>query len=1721
MPMSFQASSDNARNTITSSPEAKKIDVRWIASCESAVMETDEGIDTLWLCDPEDGSRWIARRAFHANINAYARLQREVCAGRKLAQIAECQVPRAIWDSDFLYLVFKAAPSMCALKDSPETAAVPTFLRLAIACTQELARWHEAGLAHGDLRHEHIFVDESNVLFIASGRLKDDDMRIQSAKSLPYRAPELDQGEKPGPYADLYALGTIFFRLLAGSAPLPGEAIDDWQYAHSAIEPTALSALRPDVPAQLGRLIAKLLSKNAKSRYSSARSLLADLARCQSEYAASQNITGFDLDAVGALTDKFISQRVHGRENELEQLQNALNRVQATGTTEVVMLAGRAGVGKSVLAKWLLKRAQLSGGSIGEGKCDQLGAEIPYAVIVQSVRMLLLGILGQEQEQVEKLSQRWLERLSGHSNSVTELVPEARHILGASEPAFSPLTPQGQARTERALVRSFEAFAERGRPTVIFLDDLQWADDATHSFLEEFIANPPGDVLLIGAYRDNDNTFFQRYLQAKHATRSAAANFLELTVEPLTITAFKEIVADALKRSGAKLGGLVEILHAKSGGNPYFAQQLLHSWVDGGVLELVSGGDEWRWVEEKMALTGYADHVVDLLIQRIVRLPATSRKVLQSLGCIGVRSEVELLARVSDLDCNEFAIAIEQLATTGLLVRLGSSCVFQHDRVLEAAYALTPPGERSAAHARVARSMITYWRDCLDDVAYEIGNQIEKVALEDIIEEEKPTFAHLLLAAARRAQRASAVGRAVEYVRTAQSLMTAHSWDIGYAPAYEAALIECECLVALGELALAAECIEAILPRAISPLARASVHKVEAVLHTLQSDYRQAIEVALAGLGMLGVPLRRDPSAAEVQEAYDSVLRALDGRQISELVDLPICEDEEIRIVMGLLSTLVASFFFVEDISFTHVAKLVELTVKHGVAPDSPYGLSWFGVCISSRYGLAEDGYAFGLAALNIVEKHGFESGRIATLVALDQVAVWTQPLEVALEYAQQARRRGISSGDIGMACYACNHIVSDMLAMGEVLPLIDEAAEQGIALTRSIGYLDIELLIRSQQEFVELLTKGHRNGDEDAWIANCRWRARQAESLATKFFVWVYAGMSAVYQQQWAHAVSFLRRALVFIKAIPAHISISDCYLFYALALSRSEGKSKEVVVQVLKSECERFEVWARGNRNTFQNKLQLLQGELARCEGNHLKALMCFEQAARTANASGFPHEQALAHEFAATICRDQSLEIAAAQHSRLAKAAYVRWGAVYKATSIRVTDSLAQESSSSEEFEQNDSRARSAMQLGMRAAQALSSESVKEKLVETMMSDMLIHAGAQYGALIRFSDGTPTVVASARSTEKSIVTSIDVVEPNQRVVPMTLLNMVIRTKESVVINDAESDAVSMRVQRENVAALRSVLCLPLLRAGELLGVLYLENNLASGIFNPARVLRLELMAPQIAIALESARLYEQLILESDARAAAERNLHAARAKMVENAHLTVLANFAASIAHEINQPLGAIVTSSEAAFRWLNRAEPDIARAQAGLQRVKKAGLRAAEIIRALRGLARQAPTEMETIDMPELISEVVALLSDDLVSNEVQISLALEPDVAVEGDKVQLQQVVLNLLKNAVEAMSEGSSCMQRELSVVTRVVDQQLQICIGDRGPGIADDDVERIFEPFYSTKDNGLGMGLAICRTIAEAHGGGLTAENREGGGASFLMVIPCGTRKIGDFVCR
>jgi signal transduction histidine kinase len=293
---------------------------------------------------------------------------------------------------------------------------------------------------------------------------------------------------------------------------------------------------------------------------------------------------------------------------------------------------------------------------------------------------------------------------------------------------------------------------------------------------------------------------------------------------------------------------------------------------------------------------------------------------------------------------------------------------------------------------------------------------------------------------------------------------------------------------------------------------------------------------------------------------------------------------------------------------------------------------------------------------------------------------------------------------------------------------------------------------------------------------------------------------------------------------------------------------------------------------------------------------------------------------------------------------------------------------------------------------------------------------------------------------------------------------------------------------------SGLRTALWVPMLRNDELVGVL----SIGRGSIEPFAEKEIELVtdfAAEAAIALEITRR--------------ERQLREVQMELAHANRVATMGQLTASITHELKQPMAAIRTDASAALRWLNKTPPDLAEVRDALAGIVRATDRAGDVIARIGALMSKAPPRKEVLELNEAILEVITLTRSEATKTGVTVRTQLAPCLPrIHADRVQLQQVMLNLIVNGIQAINDVADG-QRDLLITTEGTEDGVRVGVRDTGPGLSLETSERLFEPFYTTKPNGMGMGLSICRSIVEAHGGRLWATGHASQGAVFQFTIP------------
>jgi C4-dicarboxylate-specific signal transduction histidine kinase len=337
-----------------------------------------------------------------------------------------------------------------------------------------------------------------------------------------------------------------------------------------------------------------------------------------------------------------------------------------------------------------------------------------------------------------------------------------------------------------------------------------------------------------------------------------------------------------------------------------------------------------------------------------------------------------------------------------------------------------------------------------------------------------------------------------------------------------------------------------------------------------------------------------------------------------------------------------------------------------------------------------------------------------------------------------------------------------------------------------------------------------------------------------------------------------------------------------------------------------------------------------------------------------------------------------------------------------------------------------------------------------------------------------------------------------------PLDALLGRVQLEDTIVCDDRKSLPATLRAAKQ-IGKISSAILVPL--NGKTEGVLALAAASPRS-WRPDEIVATQRAADLLSAGLERMAAQSSLSKEQAKRVHAEAETRKLRDQLAHAGRVSMLGELAASLAHELNQPLTAIYTNAQAAQRFLDRSRPDLSEALNALHDLGQDCRRAGDVLGRLRQMFRRHETERVPLGVGLLVEHVLMLLHEDGVARGVEIVLHVEPDLPlIRGDRVQLEQVLMNLLVNAFEAVTGVPGPKQVTVRAYER--DGFVEVAVLDTGKGIARNELERIFEAFFTRKPNGMGMGLAICRTIVEAHGGHISADNRAERGAVFELSLP------------
>ncbi|MHC4955868.1 MAG: AAA family ATPase, partial [Planctomycetota bacterium] len=1386
-------------------------------------------------------------------------------------------------DGRGLALVLEHAPGE-TLDELLGGEAMPAeeFLPVAIAITDAVAAVHAAEVIHKDLNPANILMRRG------TGAVKIVDFGLSSV--LPREAqaavnPEALEGtlayvspEQTGRMnrsvdsrSDLYSLGVVFYRMLTGRLPFESDDPMELVHHHIARTPREPAAVDPSVPAILSRITMRLLEKTAEDRYQSAVGLRADLERCRDGLAETGAYPEFPLGERDVSGQFQISEKLYGRDAEIDAMLSAFETVGPKGSA-LMLVSGYSGVGKSRLVNELQKPIVERRGAFVSGKFDQFKKNVPFASLNEAFRELVRQILTQSDEAIAEWRHRLVDALGPNGRLIVDVVPEVGLIVG-DQPAVPDLPPRETRNRFLRVLRAFVmVFCRAEHPLCLFLDDLQWVDAATLGWLEDTLTDQAiGSLFVIGAYRDNEVSPSHPLMVTLDSLSERGATIRRIDLQPLDPATLDHFVADTLRRDVPEARELARLVHERTSGNPFFVNQLLVSLHENGALQFDSEKLYWVPDLERVRAAGISDNVVDLMVGRIRRLSEEAQEVLTLAACVGAVFEVDQLVQVAGGEGAAVAERLSAALRLGLLEHSGrpGEQRFVHDRVQQAAYSLLSEDRAREVRLRIGRLLIERSDDPEQDDALFDALQHFDFARELIVSDaERQRLAELNFAAAVRARNSTAYPQALMHVRTAIELLPGGLDDAGSRLPFELTLERAECEHLAGNDETADRLFEDAQRRAADDRERARAYEQEIHFLTNTAQFDRAYATGREGAALFGIDVPKKFVPPRFLLDFARVKLMTRGRSPVSLAELPEMSDEKAVIGARLVAAaLKAAYQIRPELCVATSTALVKRCLKEGNFDDSPVMYLPVGPIFQGGIlGNPKAGYEWGQLCLALLDRwENLKQKSEVNFVYAYFAHSWVEPHRATEEYYRTAYQAGVETGDFFHASCAASAIVQSMFMRGA--PLDSVMAE-------SDRYMDFLEHIESRENIGTLQGVGQT-------IRNLRGETRSRTSYETDDFdeTEYVASLAGYGSPHFAHYyfVNKLQAMILwrefdeadrlatasagYLKASPGMQHSAEHHFLVGL-LAAARGRRGTV-----KASAKRFRRWARSCPENFSHREKLLAAELARIRGQDRRAASLYDEAIEAAAAHGFLHHEALACELAGRFHADRGRARNARYYLRDAGYGYWRWGATALADALAerhkdlLPDGLGIAAVSDRQTTTGKAGADLDINTILKSAQAISGEVQLPELLGKLIEIVIENAGADRGLLLLPSGKELVVQAEGTvgSTEPEVMQGAPL--GTFEAAPRSIVSYVVRSKETVVIEDAANPGRFAGDPYLEHADVRSILCAPLVQRGKLNGILYLENSLTANAFTEERTRVLQLLSGQFAISIQNAMVYGQL--------------------------------------------------------------------------------------------------------------------------------------------------------------------------------------------------------------------------------------------------------------------
>lgn len=1578
---------------------------------------------------------------------------------------------------------------------------------LSIQITKALGDLQQRDIIHKDIQPQNILISSDGEQIKLTGfdyatKIPKERLAMKSPNlmegTLAYISPEQTgrMSREVDYRTDFYSLGVVFYKIFTGDVPFKSFDTMELVYSHIAKTPTPPHEVNREIPEQISLIIMKLLAKKAEERYSSSFSLIEDLKQCDEELVKTGSISLFPLAQKDFYHKLQISQKIYGRDKQIQKVMEGFNYV-CEGSTELILLAGFPGIGKTSIVNEIQRPILEKRGFFIHGKFDQYKANIPYSAFIEAFQDLIQQVLTENDDTIAMWRERIKAALGANARVIMDVIPELRYIIGEKPPSHGFDEQEAQNRFNFFFQRFISLYASKESPLIIFLDDLQWVDSASLQLLELILTTLKTEGLyLIGAYRNNEVTPLHPLITATERIKRSGGKIEEVEVGPLSEEDVLHLLSDTLHLPADKCKPLCSVVYEKTRGNPFFINQFLTYLYEEELLYVEPDSSAWNWNLEKIHELDVSDNVVELLIIKLKKCSDEAQKVLEIAACIGNNFDVKLIAKILDQPLNFISTKLLEPIQEGLILPSdelqsflwmepeelqnnhkssktpSQAFHFLHDKVQQAAYQLMDQEERKSTHYKIGLFLLKkYKEEQLEDHIFEVMAQLNHAA--DLIVEpkERQEYARMNLIAAEKAMRTVAYATALDFIKVGIAFLPKDPFETHYELAQQLYLYAAEANYLIFNFDEATRLFDQILDCARSNKEKISVCTLKVKLYISSANYKEAVKWARNGLKLLNVNLPQSHHKLHVIKEFITLKFKLLGKEPESLAALPIIKsDSEIQIMKLLYLLVTPAYLTSKDFFAFVVLKGLNMTLKYGNAPMTPYIYASYGIILNALFEDFKGSFAYGKLALELTQKFENQEYVPATKFIVGTFLNPTQKhLRTSIDILQTGYEMGTSTGDFINAVFCQGMMVTDKYLVSFNIQLLMKEVKDCLEYVSKIkahnrGYVFYGI----KQSILALQGKTYNPSsmqtdefNEEAFFQ----MLRDNNFLITLYFCFTFKMQLCYLFENYEMAIEFGKKTddLTFcVLGQPMRLE-NDFYHGLSLAANYvlKDRPTQKAYRKKIGKILKRLRTWAKAVPENYWHKYLTLRAELARIDGDKELAVECFDEAVESAKANNYVQNEGIANELFAKFYLSQNRAHIAKQYLIDAHYAFYLWGATAKLQQIETKYKGVFQIHNPNEFQErilergsrsimDGSQGNNSLDLMavVKATQTLSGEIVLDSLIDQLMHIVVEIAGAQKAALILEKNDELIVEAEfeADASEKTLRPNVHFKERKDQL-SVSVINYVLRTKDQIVIDDAMQHPLFANDPYIQQKHTQSILCIPLEHQGKMIGLLYLENNLTTRAFTPAHVEILKLVTAQIATSLENSLLYShQAELSKELKVSNEKledyshnlenrvykrtrelneknkqleetlqQIKEMQKKLIQQEKLVSMASVTKNIAAEVRNPLNYINNFAALSESLVEEIRQEMPQGEGGeqlnlltsnLQKINEHSKKADEIITSMMQQNQDKETLRELTDINKLIRDYADLVYYNYYKRDPLFSLTIETDYDPSIGKIEV-------------------------------------------------------------------------------------------------------------------